>query len=188
MSSIGRRRLQLFWVFFKIGLFTFGGGYAMIPLIEREAVDNKKWITTEDILDILAIAESTPGPLAINSATFVGYKVGGFLGACMATLGVALPSLIIIVAISAALTSFNDNRFVASAFRGIRAGVVLLMINAIAKLGKAVRRGIIPYAMMGLAFVLAAFTPINIILILLSAAVLGILIQLAAAKGWIKGL
>ena len=89
----------LFLTFFKIGLFTFGGGYAMIPIIEREAVDRKNWISKDEFLDILAIAESTPGPLAINSATFVGYKVCGVLGSVFATLGVVLPSFIIIFAI-----------------------------------------------------------------------------------------
>ena len=90
----------LFLTFFKIGLFTFGGGYAMIPIIEREAVDRKNWISKDEFLDILAIAESTPGPLAINSATYVGYKVCGVLGSVFATLGVVLPSFIIIFAIS----------------------------------------------------------------------------------------
>ena len=87
---------QVFITFFKIGAFTFGGGYAMIPLIQKETVDNHGWVTDEDILEIIAIAESTPGPIAINSATFVGYKVAGFLGAFCATFGVVLPSFVII--------------------------------------------------------------------------------------------
>ena len=87
---------QLFSTFFRIGLFTFGGGYAMIPLIQREAVEKHGWVTDDDILEILAIAESTPGPIAINSATFVGFRVGGVLGSACATLGVVLPSFVII--------------------------------------------------------------------------------------------
>ena len=93
-----KRILQLFLVFFKIGAFTFGGGYAMIPLIQKEVVENKKWITDDDILEIIAIAESTPGPIAINSATFVGYRTCGFWGAFFSTLGVILPSFGIILA------------------------------------------------------------------------------------------
>ena len=89
--------LSLFWSFFKIGAFTFGGGYAMISLIQREAVEVKKWITEDDILDIIAIAESTPGPIAINSSTFVGYKVMGFWGAFCATLGTVIPSFVVIL-------------------------------------------------------------------------------------------
>ena len=98
---------QLFATFFKIGLFTFGGGYAMIPLIQRETVENKGWVTEDDILEIVAIAESTPGPIAINTATFVGSKTRGFWGAFFATLGVILPSFIIIFLISF-LKSFSS--------------------------------------------------------------------------------
>ena len=91
---------ELFITFFKIGFFTFGGGYAMIPLIERETAEKKKWVTDNDILDIIAVAESTPGPIAINSATFVGYKTAGFWGSFFSTLGVVLPSFTIIYIIS----------------------------------------------------------------------------------------
>ena len=100
--------LKIFWAFMKVGALTFGGGYAMIPLITREAVFRKKWISDSDILDIVAIAESTPGPIAINSATFVGYRVGGFFGAACATFGVVLPSFLIIFAISFVLSQFED--------------------------------------------------------------------------------
>ena len=96
--------ISLFLIFMKIGLFTFGGGYAMIPLIQRETVNNKKWISDKDILDIVAIAESTPGPIAINAATFIGYRVGGFLGAMAATVGVVLPSFAIIADSTAILS------------------------------------------------------------------------------------
>ena len=107
MNDKLKRALSLFATFFKIGLFTFGGGYAMIPLIEKEIVDKKKWITGDDILEIFAISESTPGPIAINSATFVGYKTAGFLGALFATLGVVLPSFTIIFILSFFLEKFK---------------------------------------------------------------------------------
>ena len=130
-SEYVKRLITLFTTFFKIGAFTFGGGYAMIPLIQRETVEKHKWITEDDILDIIAIAESTPGPIAINSATFVGYKTAGFLGAVMATLGVVLPSFCIILVISYVLREFREIKAVQYAFEGIRAGVLALLIKAL---------------------------------------------------------
>ena len=122
--------LAVFWAFFKIGLFTFGGGYAMIAIIERELVEKKKWIGHEEFLDVVAIAESTPGPLAINSATYIGYKVCGFFGSLFATLGVVLPSFIIIFAISLFFDEFMKFQLVQYAFRGIQACVVFLILSA----------------------------------------------------------
>ena len=119
---------KVFTTFFKIGAFTFGGGYAMIPLIQRETVDNHKWVTEDDILEIIAIAESTPGPIAINSATFVGYRTCGVLGSVAATLGVVLPSFVIIFAISFVLRQFQELKAVQYAFQGIRAGVMALLL------------------------------------------------------------
>ena len=115
--------LRLFLTFAKIGAFTFGGGYAMIPLIQKETVEKQKWISDDDILDIVAIAESTPGPIAINAATFVGHKVCGLWGSFAATLGIILPSFIIIYAISFILRQFSELRIIKYAFNGIRAGV-----------------------------------------------------------------
>lgn len=131
----------LFLTMFKIGLFTFGGGYAMIPIIEREAVDRKNWITKDDFLDILAIAESTPGPLAINSATYVGYKVGGVLGSVFATLGVVMPSFIIIFTISFFFDWFLSLTYVQYAFRGIQVCVAFLIFNAGLKMLKHLKMG-----------------------------------------------
>ena len=122
--------LPLFLTFLKIGAFTFGGGYAMIPLIQRETVEGKKWITDEDMLEIIAIAESTPGPLAINSATFVGSHVAGVPGAACATLGVILPSFVIILIVSTLLDAFQHVKAVQYAFFGIRAGVLALILRA----------------------------------------------------------
>lgn len=185
MQSDGRNRTiaQLFSSFFRIGLFTFGGGYAMIPLIEREAVDRRGWIKREDILDILAISESTPGPLAINSATFVGYKVAGVVGSTLATLGVVLPSFIVICIISLVLEQFMANQCVAWAFQGIRSGVIVLMVNAVIKLGKACPRRVVSLALALAAFLLAAFTGLDIIVILVLAAITGIVYQALTARG-----
>ena len=122
--------LRLFLVFFKIGLFTFGGGYAMISVIESNCVEKRGWITHDDMMNITVIAESTPGPIAINCATFVGFKQAGLLGASAATLGVVLPSFIIIFLISLFLDSLLEIKAVASAFRGIRLAVGLLIVSA----------------------------------------------------------
>ncbi len=118
----------LFLTFFKIGLFTFGGGYAMIPLIQQEVTDKKKWMRAEEVADIIAISESTPGPLSINAATYVGYKVAGVLGAIFATFGLVLPAFAIIYVISLFLDQFMSIEIIAHAFLGIKAAVSLLII------------------------------------------------------------
>ena len=122
--------LELFLTFMKIGLFTFGGGYAMISLIEDICVEKKKWITHEEMMNVTIVAESTPGPIAINCATFVGYQKGGFKGAVLATVGVVIPSFIIIFAISRFLDNFLEITLIANAFRGIKLAVGLLILNA----------------------------------------------------------
>lgn len=122
--------LDLFFTFAKIGLFTFGGGYAMISVIEQNCVEHKKWITHDEMMNMTVIAESTPGPIAINCATFTGYKRAGFWGAFAATLGVALPSFIIICLISMFLDNFLEFTIIANAFRGIKIAVGILILDA----------------------------------------------------------
>ena len=131
---------ELFSTLFKIGLFTFGGGYAMIAFFESEFVEKKKWLDKEEFLDMVAIAESTPGPIAINSATYVGYKNAGVLGATCATLGVVLPSFIIIYVISLFLDAFLTFELVGYAFKGIQAGVVYLILSAGIKMLKGMKK------------------------------------------------
>ncbi len=131
---------QLFLTFFKIGLFTFGGGYAMIAQIKEQVVDRYKWLTDDELLEIIAISESTPGPIAINMATFVGYKQRGFLGSLFATLGVVLPSMIIIFTISLFLDKFMTNKYVANAFFGIKCAVAFLIIKAGANMFKKISK------------------------------------------------
>lgn len=125
MGKLGR----LFFTFLKIGAFTFGGGYAMIALLETEFIDRRKWMTREEFLDMVAIAESTPGPVAINSATYIGYKVAGVAGAAVATLAVSLPSFAIIYLISLFFDRFLALEWVARAFRGIQVCVVYLIFT-----------------------------------------------------------
>lgn len=122
--------LSLFFIFFKIGIFTFGGGYAMIANIKEVIVEKKKWITEEEFMQIVTISESTPGPIAINMATFIGYKKKGVLGSALATLGVVLPSFIIIFIISLFLEQFMSNQYVKYAFYGINAAVSFLILKA----------------------------------------------------------
>ena len=121
---------KLFYTFFRLGLFTFGGGYAMIPGIKETVIEKEKWMTEDEILEIIAIAESTPGPIAINMATYIGYKQGKILGSILATLGVVLPSLIIIFIISLFFDQFISNEYVSYAFLGIKCAIAFLILKA----------------------------------------------------------
>lgn len=131
--------LDSFKTFFKIGMFTLGGGYAMIPIIEAEVVDKKNWVNREDFLDIIAIAQSCPGVLAINISVFIGYKLRKLPGALCMTLATALPSFLIILAIAMFFHQFEDNKVVAAIFRGIRPAVVALIAVPTFKLGKSAK-------------------------------------------------
>lgn len=122
--------LKLFSIFFKIGLFSFGGGYAMLPLIRQEVVINHQWLLAREFADLVAISQATPGPIAINGATYVGYKVGGILGSFSATLGVILPSFIIMVVITRFFVKFKHNEYVEDAFWGLRPATVGLIAAA----------------------------------------------------------
>lgn len=130
--------LQLFWSFFKIGAFTFGSGYAMIPMIEKEVVDRRKWFDKEDFYNQFTLAQSAPGPFALNTAVFVGYKMKGWWGSLAAVLGTVLPSFTIILLIAVYLTGFRDNSYVEAAFKGIRPAVIALIavpfVNMLKKL------------------------------------------------------
>ena len=128
--------LSLFFSFFKIGIMTFGGGYAMLPMLERELVLNKKWITTEEIMDYFAIGQCTPGVIAVNTATFIGYKRKKVVGGIVATLGVIAPSILIISLLAGILDMFSDNKYVKHAFAGISIAVCALLVQSVIKMGK----------------------------------------------------
>lgn len=177
-----RKLWQLFSTFFRIGAFTFGGGQAMIPLIQREAVEKYGWISDDDMLEIVAIAEITPGPIAINSATFVGFRVAGTLGSAFATLGVTLPSVIIISIVSLILEKVQDIRAVKYAFFGIRAGVVALLINTVVKLLKKCKKSVLAYALAAGAFLASAFTAVNVLWLIAAAALIGLLSSLILSR------
>lgn len=172
----------LFLTFFKIGAFTFGGGYAMIPLIQREVADERKWITEDDILDIIAIAESTPGPIAINTATFVGFKTAGFWGAFASTFGVVLPSFVIITVIAYLLRNFSDYKGVKYAFFGVRAGVLALIIKGLVSMYKQVQKNLVSYVVMGAAFVFVAFFNANVLLVIIGCAVFGLVTSIIIGR------
>ncbi len=171
--------LQVFLMFAKIGLFTFGGGYAMISIIEHNCVEQKKWITHDEMMNITVIAESTPGPIAINCATYVGYKQGGLLGAIAASVGVVLPSFVIIFAISMFLNRFLEIAIIANAFRGIKLAVGLLIFNAglnmFKKSKKSLLSTIITFAAMAIMLLIDIFS-INFssIALMLAAAVVSL--------------
>ncbi|OQX93587.1 MAG: chromate transporter [Epsilonproteobacteria bacterium] len=164
----------LFFTFFKIGLFTFGGGYSMIPLIHFYAVDKYHWLTEKEFIDIIAIAESTPGPIAINSATYVGYKVLKIKGSAIATLGVVIPSLVIIIIISAFLMQFKNNVYVEYAFMGIRVGVAVLIMNAAIRIYKKVDKSILSYILVVFGLIMGFFNLIPIVYVILIGGIIGI--------------
>lgn len=179
--------IDLFFTFFKIGLFTFGGGYAMISLIEDTCVAKKGWITHEEMMDVVVVAEATPGPIAINCATFVGFRQAGLLGAVTATLGIVVPSFSIILLIAAYFDSFLDIPLVAYAFKGIKIGVGLLIFRAALKMIRKMEKGLLSRGIMvascGAMLLIDIFAwDLSSISLLLAAAVAGL-----AAFG-IKGL
>ena len=151
---------DLFLSFAKIGMFTFGGGYAMIALIENECVDNRKWISTDDLSTITAIAESTPGPIAINCATFTGYMQAGMAGAVSATLGIITPSFLIIYIISMFFDNFLEISIIASAFKGIKIAVGVLIFQAAVNMIKKMKKKLRPRLFMITAF--AVMMAVNI--------------------------
>ena len=173
---------KVFLTFFKIGAFTFGGGYAMIPLIQHETVERQGWVSDDDILEIVAIAESTPGPIAINAATFVGYRTCGFFGAACATFGVVLPSFCVILAISYVLSEFQHILAVQYAFNGIRVGVLALLVKAMWNMFKKVPKKWVSYVVMTAALVLTAFLKVPTIAVIVGCAVFGLVTALLADR------
>ncbi len=183
-----KQLLELFVSFAKIGLFTFGGGYAMLPLIERTCVEQKKWLTNDDMLNVTVIAESTPGPIAINCATFVGNKQKGFLGALFATLGMVTPSFIIILLISFFLESFLEIKWVAGAFQGIKIAVAVLIVDAAIRIFKKIEKNALTLtitAVSCLTLLAVDFLSVRLssVVILLTAAAVSFFVYLAKRKG-----
>ena len=167
--------LKLFFSFLKIGALTFGGGYAMMPIMRKEVVDIKKWVSDDDILKILVISESTPGVLAINSATFIGYKISGVKGSIVATLGVVIPSFVIISIISLFILQFKEAKLITYAFYGIQAGVALLIFRAALKLSKKVHYNVFAVMILIGAILFSILTAFSVIYVIIVSAIIGII-------------
>ena len=183
MSKKTKTVIGLFLTFLKIGAFTFGGGYAMIALLQNEFVLRKKWLSSEEFLDIVSISESTPGPIAVNTATFIGYKKAGVCGSAFSTLGVCLPSFVIIFIISLFFSEFLEFKAVALAFKGISAAVVYLILSAGIKMFKGLKKNafsISVFCAVLTAFVVFSFLAIKFstVYYILICGVLGILVYL----------
>ena len=172
--------LHLFWSFLKIGAFTFGGGYAMIPLIEREVIDRRRWVERAAFLDLLTLAQSAPGPIALNTAVFVGYKVRGLRGAVASLMGIVVPSFLIILLIAILFADIRHNAWVEAAFRGMRPAVVALIIFPVIKLSQGMHRAMYLVIIATAAAIhWLGWSPIGI---LFAAALLGIAWELSHLK------
>lgn len=167
---------SLFVSFAKIGVMTFGGGLAMLPMLERELVENRKWVKTEEILDYYAVGQCTPGIIAINTATFVGYKQSKLLGAIFSTAGMVFPSLVIISTIAAVLSNFADIPAVQHAFAGIRIAVCALIASAVIKLAKSSVKSLVQLIIAVLAFVIIAVFGASPVVVVIGSAVAGLVL------------
>ena len=175
----------LFFTFFKIGLFTFGGGYAMIALLEEEFIQRRKWLDKDEFLDMAAIAESTPGPVAINSATYLGYKLAKVPGAATATVAVCLPSFLIIYAISLFFEQFTQLTVIANAFKGIQVCVIYLIFSAGVRMLKALDKS--PFATGVLAAVMLVMVGLSLAGVSVSSILLILLSGAAGVAAWLIG-
>lgn len=174
--------MDLFFTFAKIGGFTFGGGYAMLPILQREVVEKRKWATDEELMDYYAIGQCTPGIIAVNTATFIGYKFKGIKGGIVATIGCIFPSLVIITIIAACLQTFAEYAIVQHALAGIRACVCALIFDSIIKLGK---KSIVDIPALVIAIVVlgcALFFDISVVFLVIGAGFAGILIKIVKEK------
>ena len=168
---------ELFWTFAKMGVMTFGGGMAMLPILQREVVENKHWATEEELTDYYAIGQCTPGIIAVNTATFIGQKYGGVSGGIVATLGVVFPSLVIISILAGLISNFADLSWVKNAFAGIQVCVCVLIVNAVVKLLKSSvvdKATLVIYAAVSVGAILTSVSPVIFVLL---AGVAGILLQ-----------
>ena len=175
--------LKLFTAFARVGVLTFGGGYAMIPMLEREIVDRHGWATSEELMDYYAVGQCTPGVIAVNTATFIGYKIAGNLGGVVATLGVVFPSFVIISVIAGIIQNFADIPAVKSAFAAIRVCVCVLIFNSVLKLWKGAVKDKAALVLCLLVFVLSIFFNISPIVFVVFCAAAGILFTRLGVRG-----
>lgn len=173
---------QLYWAFLRIGGLTFGGGLTMLPMLKYELVEKKDWITEDELLDCYAIGQCTPGIIAVNTATYVGYKKAGIMGGIFSTLGMVTPSLVIITLVAACLEQFMDNIWLQHALMGVRGIVCALMLNTVLNLAKKSLTGLFSYVICIVVFLVALFTGIPTILIVFVTALLGIFLEMFSGK------
>lgn len=178
-----KKFITLFLAFARVGVMTFGGGYAMIPILEREIVDKQGWASSEELMDYYAVGQCTPGVIAVNTATFIGQKLYGTLGGIVATLGVVFPSLVIICIIAGILTNFADIPAVQHAFAGIRVCVCVLIFNAVTKLWKKAVTDKVSLVLCLLVFVLSVFLDLSPVLFVVLCAAAGIFFTKAGLRG-----
>ena len=176
-----RELFDIFWSFLKIGAFTFGGGYAMVPLIQHEVIHNRRWLSEREFIDLLTIAQAAPGPIALNTAVFVGYKERNYWGALAAVLGVVIPSFLIILVVAIFFDNIRDNAWVDAAFRGMRPAVVALIVAPIVGLAKGMHAALIAVAVA--VAVAVWYFGISPILFLIAGAIVGIAIAVYRRKG-----
>ena len=174
---------ELFWAFAKVGVMTFGGGYAMLPILQRELVEKRGWVTEEDLMDYFAIGQCTPGIIAVNTATFVGQKKKGVAGGITATLGVVFPSLVIITVLAGIITSASDLAWVRNAFAGIRACVCVQIFNAVVKLVKKAVMDVWTAAIFGAVFLLSLVLDLSPVLFVLLAGAAGVALHVMKKGG-----
>ncbi len=173
---------KLFTIFFKIGLFTFGGGLAMIPLIQRAVVDDEHWLTETEMIDCVALGQSLPGVIAVNTATYIGNKRRGILGALAATIGVTLPSFVIIILVVLFLNAIGDNPYIEGALTGVKAASCALIIMAAFSLGKQILKGIFPWLVATVSFAIIVIFDVNAIWAIVMGAGLGCAYQVVRER------
>ncbi|MCR4823391.1 MAG: chromate transporter [Treponema sp.] len=175
---------ELFSVFFKVGLCTFGGGIAMLPILERELAEKRGWTNSDELLDYFAIGQSTPGIIAVNVATFIGYKKAGIIGGCIATFGMVLPSIIIITIIAKFISNFSELEWVQKALKGINVAVAAILTSAVINFSKKSVKNIFGFCLLVISFVLIFIFNVGTVYIIFGSALLGIII--AACRGDFK--
>ena len=178
--------MNLFWTFCRIGGLAFGGGYAMLPMLQKEVVETHKWATEQELLDYYAVGQATPGIIAVNTATFIGYKEKGILGAIFATSGVVFPALIIIMSIAGFIDSFSDSNIVQHAFSGIRVAVGVLILNALVKMVKGSVKDILGIILFVATFIISIVFNISVVYIVVASALIGIISDFINRKRGIK--
>lgn len=173
---------QLFMSWFKISITTFGGGYSMLPMIEREIVEKRKWVTNEDIIECYSIGQITPGIISVNAATLVGYRVGGFFGAVAATIGIIAPAIMLVSILASIILQFYNDPIVVHALAGIQIGVCVLLVGTVYKMATASIRDLFSFIVFVVVLVIMIFTNISVVYIVSVAVLFGLIITVVKSK------